>query len=215
MKKFYLPLLLPLVMMPLASQAATYTKVVGTLVPDYPDLSGLSSTITVSGDTTAITGVQVVLDLSGTQTAGWSGDIYCYVIHNSVVSVLLNRIGRTSTNLAGNGNNSMVLTLSDGATTDVHAATPPTGALVGTFLPDGRAVDPSVSLDTTPRTASLGVFNTGNSNGDWTLFVSDAASGGTMTLNSWQLTINPVPEPSVAGLGVLGLASLVMRRRRR
>ncbi|MCX6865206.1 MAG: proprotein convertase P-domain-containing protein [Verrucomicrobia bacterium] len=92
-------------------------------------------------------------------------------------------------------------------------ALPNTGALSGIFQPDGRNISPANSLDTTVPTTHLGVFNTLDSSGEWTLFVADVAAGETMTLNSWQLTVNPVPEPSAAVLGVLGL-SLVWRRRR-
>jgi subtilisin-like proprotein convertase family protein len=204
MKKIYLLMLLPL-----TSQAVTYTQTPNLLIPDN-NLSGISSIINVA-TSTPITGVEVTLDLSGVASGGWSGDIYAYLIHGSGFSVLLNRIGRTASALDGSSNNSLVLTLSDGFTTDVHMASP-TGALSGNFQPDARNIFPLSSLDTTPRTASLGVFS-GDSSGDWTLFVADVASGGTMTLNSWSLTVNPVPEPSVALLGVLSL-SLALRRRR-
>jgi len=217
MKKFFLLLLLPV-----TGQAATYIQTVNAAIPDN-DLTGITSTITVSGDATSIVGVQVVLNLSGTATAGWGGDIYCYLTHSSGFSVLLNRIGRSTANPAGSGNNgfgngsSQLLTLSDSAATDIHLAPTITGApLAGTFQSDGRNVSPTSTtavMDAATRTANLGVFNTLDSAGTWTLFVADTASGGTMTLNSWQLTV--VPEPSAAALGALSLASLVLRRRRK
>lgn len=206
-----------LLLLPLTSQAATYvgSDNVGQVIPDN-NLGGLTSAITVSGDSTSITSVQVVLNLSNAQ-AGWSGDIYCTLTHSTGFSVLLNRIGRTTLNPDGSGNTSLLLTLSDSAATDVHAATPTTGALVGTFQPDERNVSPTSTtavMDAATRTANLGTFTSLDGNGTWTLFVADVVPGGTMTLNSWQLSINPVPEPSAAALGVLGFGSLVLRRRR-
>jgi subtilisin-like proprotein convertase family protein len=209
MKKIYLLMLLPL-----TGQATTLTQglTVNAPIPDNSAV-GITSTMSVVTTITSITSVEVNLDLSGLQTGGWSGDIYAYLIHGSGFSVLLNRTGRSLASPDGNGNNSLLLTLNDLAATDVHMAAPLTGALSGTFQPDGRNINPSVSLDTTSRLASLGVFSTLDGNGDWTLFVSDSAAGGTMTLNSWTLTLNQVPEPSAALLGALGLA-LTLRRRR-
>ncbi len=215
MKRFCLLLLLPV-----TSQAATYagTENIGQVIPDN-NLSGLTSSVAVSGDSTSITSVQVVLNLSNA-VAGWSGDIYCTLTHSTGFSVLLNRIGRTTAFPAGNGNTSLSLTLSDtGLGGDVHAATPTTGALAGAYQPDGRNVSPTSTtavMDAATRTASLGAaFNTMDSNGTWTLALFDVAPGSTMALNSWSLTINPVPEPSAAGLAAMGLVSLVLRRRRR
>ena len=69
MKRFCLLLLLPV-----TSQAATYagTENIGQVIPDN-NLSGLTSSVAVSGDSTSITSVQVVLNLSNA-VAGWSGD---------------------------------------------------------------------------------------------------------------------------------------------
>ena len=216
--------LLILLLLPLTGQAAyiwnsgALNGGLGVPIPDN-NPAGQLFYMTVTGDTPTITGVQVVLDLSSTGTGGWGGDIYCYLTNDTGFSVLLNRIGRTATNDIGANNNSFgngsqLFTLSDSATTNVHSALTAAGnPLVGTYKPDGRNIDPAFSLDTTSSTANLGVFNGQNSNVKWTLFVADVASGGTMTLNSWQMTI--VPEPSAAALGALGLASLVLRRRRR
>jgi hypothetical protein len=123
-------------------------------------------------------------------------------------------VGRGQDTPSGAGNNHLTVTLADSAATDVHAAVPTTGTLSGTFQPDGRNVDPSNSLDTTPRTAKLSAFNGMNANGDWTLFVADVASGETMTLNTWSMTIIGVPEPSSAVLFGAAAGLLVWRRRR-
>lgn len=200
-----------LLMLPLASQAATLvTDVlnVNTPIPDNAPV-GLSSTMTLVTTLTSIENVTVNLELSN----GWSGDLYCYIIHGSGFAVLLNRIGRSSLALDGASNNLLSLSLSDGAPSDVHTGGPSSGTLTGAYQPDGRNVSPSNSLATTPRTAPLAGFNGLDANGEWTLFVADVASGETMTLNSWSMTITGVPEPSVGGLASLG-AALALRRRR-
>jgi hypothetical protein len=68
-------------------------------------------------------------------------------------------------------------------------------------------------LDTDPGTAGLSVFDSLNASGSWTLFIADLSPGGTSELVSWQLIIDPVPEPSVLALTVLGLAAGLMRSR--
>ena len=89
------------------------------------------------------------------------------------------------------------------------------GPLTGAFQPDGRLVDPAVSLDTTPRTAPLSVFNGMSGSGEWRLFVADVATGNSPSVQSWavHLTGNAVPEPSAAALLALGAALLLRKRR--
>jgi hypothetical protein len=74
-------------------------------------------------------------------------------------------------------------------------------------------IDPLDSLETTPRTNMLSVFNGMNPNGDWTLFLADQGAGETATLTGWTLTITAVPEPSVA-LCLALAGGLSLRRRR-
>ena len=206
MNRLFLCLLLPL-----TSQAATLVTEVQKVNSPIPDNNpvGLSSTMSLVTTLTSIENVQVNLDLSN----GWSGDIYCYLIHGSGFSVLLNRIGRSLLVPEGASNSGLLLTLFDGAANDVHTGVPGTGPVAGSYQPDGRNVSPSNSLNTTVRTAPLSVFTGLDANGEWTLFVADVAAGETMTLNSWSMTLNGVPEPAVGWLAALGL-SLGLRRRR-
>src|ERR1041384_3568525 len=64
---------------------------VGTTIPDG-SASGLVSAKTVSTPVVSITGLKVALNVSGT----YNGDLYCYLVHGSGRSVLLNRTGRRS-----------------------------------------------------------------------------------------------------------------------
>jgi subtilisin-like proprotein convertase family protein len=93
------------------------------------------------------------------------------------------------------------------------------GELTGTWQPDGRAIDPlssGATFDSSARSAMLSLFNGGDPNGTWTLFVADTSSGGEGTLVSWSMdiTTSAVPEPTVAGLLVLGAMSCWFRRTR-
>ena len=67
--------------------------------------------------------------------------------------------------------------------------------LAGTWQPDGRKVDPTVALDTSPVTTALSGFNAAGGNGTWTLFLADVVSGGTNMLVSWGLQITGVATP--------------------
>jgi subtilisin-like proprotein convertase family protein len=215
---------LPLVLLALAASsglvsAATtmvYSKTVGTEIPDN-EASGLVSQIVVSG-TGQVTGIQLTLVTSG----GWNGDLYAYLEHDGVISVLLNRAGVTSGDSAGVGSSGMNVTFADTALEDVHSGLSDVfdELAIGTFQPDGRDVDPGVVLDTSPRTLFLSGFNGQLAAGDWTLFISDLSAGDTATLDSWSLAltteVSAVPEPgAMMPLGALCAGGLLLRKRRR
>ena len=200
-----------LVILPMASQAATTvsdTWVVNTQIPDNSAI-GLSSSRSLVSQVTAISSVEVYLNVSG----GWAGDLYAYLSHGSGFSVLLNRPGRTASVDEGSGAVSLLITIAGSGISDVHTGIPASGSVTGVFQPDGRNLDPAASLDTSPRTALLDSFNGLDANGEWTLYFADVAAGDTMTLNSWSLQVTGVPEPSVAIMTLLGTLWLGRRRR--
>lgn len=186
----------------------TFSLSTSAVIPDN-DLSGLVQTITPSTSIDSVNSITLTLNTTG----GWNGDMYAYLWHDGVLSVLINRPGRTTATPDGSATSGMTLTLADSAATDLHLAS---GALSGTFQPDGRDIHPLSALDTSPRTDALADFASHPATGDWRLYIADVAAGGEATLTSWSLSITgptSVPEPSSAmlGLGVLGLA---LRRRR-
>jgi subtilisin-like proprotein convertase family protein len=209
MKRF---LILTTVCCPLTAPAAlTFSEswVVSSLIPDN-DPVGYSDTRTITTDIAVISDVSVDLVFTG----GWNGDLYAYLVHDSGFSVLLNRVGLSLGMPDGSSGAGMTLALNDAAAEDVHLAAPLVGTFSGTFQPDGRLTDPSLVLDTDPRTAMLSSFVNLDGNGDWTLFVADVSPGSTSTLQSWSLNLTGViPEPGVALLLAGGLPLLLRRRR--
>jgi hypothetical protein len=185
----------------------TFSMSTAAVIPDG-DLSGLVQTITPGSTITTVD----LLTLTLNTTGGWNGDLYAYLWHNGTLSVLVNRTGRTTALPDGSPTSNMTLTLADAAATDLHMAT---GALTGTFQPDGRDIHPSVALNTSPRTDTLADFIGSPANGDWRLFIADVASGSEATLTSWSITLTGVqiPEPSAAALLMLSLAATGRRRR--
>lgn len=174
-------------------------------VPDGQP-AGISDVQTISSSIQQIGAVQVTLNISG----NFNGDLYCYLRYENALAVLLNRSGRTAGSPAGYDDNGFQITLSDGAANgDIHLyrgvfILPPNSLITGLWQPDARNVNPTAVLDTDPRTAGLSVFNGLDPNGAWTIFIADLASGGTSVLDSWQLDISPVPEPSGGLLLLLG-----------
>lgn len=179
--------------------------------------TGFASTISVV-DSGIVAGVSVRFELSvpANQT-GWLGDLYAYLRHDDGFAVLLNRPGRTAVNPFGYGDSQSVnLTFADGALNgDIHGyrAVAPlhssgslVGPLVGAWAPDGRAADPAVVLDTTPRTALLDGFAGHSLDGNWTLFVADLSGGGQHRLDRWALEFeiqaSVVPEPATTAAAV-------------
>lgn len=144
------------------SVTETFTMTSSAVIPDG-DLNGLLQTINVSSTTlTAIESVSITLQT----TDGWSGDLYAYLWHDGVISVLLNRPRRTIALPDGGSVAGMHVIFTDTAGQDIHTAT---GALTGTFQPDQRETHPLFTLDTDARTAPLSVFTATAPGGDWRL----------------------------------------------
>lgn len=199
-------------------------------IPDL-DPSGLARSQTVSGlDAGLVYDLTVRLVVEGTGFGAFNGDYYAYLRHEtpdgsrSELAVLLNRVGRSAGLPSGYSESGFNVTLSDAAIWDIHRYQVALGGVIdgpltGTWQPDGRRVNPLVSLDTTARTTSLEPLGQMNPNGSWTLFIADVEAGGTGRLVDWEVRGTPrvvIPEPrAVALLAVgAGLLGWVWRNRR-
>ena len=155
--------------------------------------SGWWDTRAVSGLSGPITDVNVTLNLNG----GWNGDLYGYLTYGGQIAILLNRVGVGGGNPFGYGDAGMQVTLDDQAASDIHLYG--AGSIIGGagWQPDGRNIDPlsaAGSFDSAARSSLLGIFNTLDPNGNWTLFLADVSGGGGVsTLTSWSLDITTSP----------------------
>lgn len=194
-------------------------------IPDG-DLSGFADTRTLPPSPAAILSVAVTLELTPRGEGGFLGDLYATLAHEGGgYAVLLNRPGRGTALPFGYSDGPAVnITLADEAPADVHQyrltltgseLVPLAGPLTGYWQPDGRAVDPLVVASGDPRQALLGSFMGIDAGGRWTLFVADLSGGGEYRLDSWALTLTPVPEPNgmlhALALVALGWAALPRR----
>jgi subtilisin-like proprotein convertase family protein len=196
-----------------------FTFSVNQLVPDA-NINGLTMTtnLTITGG--AISDVKVALDITG----GFNGDLYAFLAGpNGGFAMLLNRVGVSNpASSFGYGNHGFNVVLSDSAANDVHyyqsagGVINGGGQLTGTWVPDGRYLDPRSApslFGSTAPTALLGSFNGMDPNGGWTLFVADLSTGSQSTVVSWSLDIITVPEPSVWTFGVMSLWLLAGMRK--
>ncbi|MBK9137175.1 MAG: hypothetical protein IPM17_00135 [Verrucomicrobia bacterium] len=198
-------------------------------IPDG-DFSGLADSRILPAGLAPIQSVAVTLVLAPMGDGGFVGDLYATLTHESGgYAVLLNRLGRRPGSPFGYSDNlSLNLTLADAGPADIHQyrltltgseVVPLTGTLTGLWQPSGRKTDPLAVLKDDPRDAMLSSFAGADQAGRWTLFVADVSGGGEYRLESWSLSITPVPEPAVV-FGVLGLGALTwvlshrLRRRR-
>jgi subtilisin-like proprotein convertase family protein len=170
------------------------------VVPDN-DLSGLTLVETTSDWSGAVSSLTVTLNLTG----GWNGDIYAYLYHDDVMSVLLNQVGTPTNSGLGYSDSGFNVTLSDSAAYSIHnyqldTPTITSGVVQGTWQPDG---------------AGLSVFNGLDASGTWSLYLVDKNPGGVMTVNSFGLQAEVTPEPSTLALAALGGLGMLWQLRRR
>ena len=188
-------------------------------IPDN-DPSGVARTFQTSGLTVGIPyDLTVSLSVEPTGFGAYNGDYYAYLLHETPsgsefrLAVLMNRVGSSSSSPNGYSDSGFQLTFSDSAQYDVHRyrvslGGDSVGAVMGTWQPDGRRVDPSTVLDTSPRTDPLTPLGQLDPNGRWTLFVADMEAGGTGKLTGWEVrALAVIPEPSA--LSMLGMGLLV------
>jgi len=170
-------------------------------VPD-DDLNGLVDSRVVSGTFgQPIVSLEVTLNLSG----GFNGDIYAYLFHDGVMSVLLDRVGTPANSGYGYSDSGFDVTLSDAAASSIHNyqdnnPSYNNGSVTGIWQPDG---------------GGLSVFQGMAGDGTWTLFLADENSGGVMNLNSWGLDIQTAPEPSAIALLAVSSAGFLFLRCRK
>jgi len=226
MKKPILTSLFPIAMLALAAtvrlaSAETFTFTPGAAIPDGTLPLGITDTRTPGSAINVIQGISLTLDIAGTvPLGGWNGDLYAFVQHvtpgGTGFSVLLNRVGTTAGDGFGYGDTGFSVTFSDTAANgDIHtyqsnlaaytaALNGVTGAVSGTWQPDGRTADPNTTLpgsvtDASLRTAMLtsgtNPFTGLSAKGDWTIFITDGSGGGAMTLNNWTLDISGISGP--------------------
>ena len=176
-----------------------------TLNQDIPDTSsaGLLDVRNVSLAEPYIQDITVTLGIQPSPgKSAFFGDLYAYLEHDGVISVLINRPGRRADETAGyDDNQSMTVTFATGAP-DFHNyrpvdTTPLIGPLTGTFSPDARATDPGLVLSTDARTLPLSSFVGAVGGGDWRLYVSDLSGGGEVRLRDWSLHFGLATVPDV------------------
>ena len=192
-------------------------------IPDG-DLIGVSISGQVESIFSSIASVSVTLDLAGRGPAGgWNGDIYATLFHGGEMVVLVNRPGVTGSNPSGYGDSGMSVTFSDAGLHKINTYrqylpggenTRLAGTLGGTWLPDGRVVDPedvsSLTPDSTYPVTSLESFKGMDPDGSWTLFLADCDYGGLSEVSGWSLRFEGPPSvPELLNTAVALLVVLV------
>jgi subtilisin-like proprotein convertase family protein len=210
-----LPALVALSMTPVSAAVTQVFSFSGInqAVPDG-NPTGLVDARQVTSTIDVIQSLEIRLDIEGS----YNGDLYAYIQHGSALSVLVNRIGSTSSNSFGVSGDGMTVTLTLPAVSDfgdIHLDVGGGSPLVGRWEADGRFIDPDLVIDTDPRNAGLDQLVGLDPDGEWRLFVADLSSGRQHTLKSWELSVTGVPEPASLTLLLVAAPLLARRRRRR
>lgn len=194
---------------------------VNQVIPDG-DFSGLALATNLTGMSGTVFDVTLGLNILG----GNNADLYAYLAGpNGGFAVLLNRVGVDLANPHGYEDSGFSITLGSAAASNVHhyQATGFTlngnDQLTGFWAPDGRNISPlspPAAFDTAPVTATLDSFVGTNPNGLWTFYIADVSGGASGILESWELSVTTVPEPSTLALAIVGglLLGGVFRRRK-
>jgi len=153
--------------------------------------------------------VNVILNISG----GWNGDLYAHLSYDSVTVPLLNRVGTGNPPNAGEPQFTFGFSTAGfpGITLDDQATANGPIHLIE-FPQAGQAYQPDHGTVTLNSFCSpLDV----NSDGEWTLFLSDLSGNYESSVLYWTVQITAmIPEPSSFSLGLLGLGALLWRRSR-
>lgn len=207
-----------------AQGSYSFTNVVNQPIPDASP-SGLTLAANIGGVSGPISDISLSLNVgSASGSTAYNGDLYAYLAGpNGGFSVLLNRVGIGTGNNFGYGDRGMDVTFSLAALSNIHFyqggsfSLNGAGQLTGSWLADGRTVDPqsAPSAFDPSGTAGLDSFLGTNPNGTWVLFLSDLSGNNTAQVNTWTLNLTTVPEPSVWALMLVGGAAFVTFRRRR
>lgn len=197
-------------------------------IPDGSGVGAIPAPgIVVSGLSGVVSDINISFEIgapAGSLDGILNGDFYAYLRYDpdglggapALLSILLNRSGKTvadpdvtvSTTFTqefGYSDNGFNITLDDEAAGDVHTYrslfTPGAGdPLTGIWQPDGRAFDPSLVTDLSPRTKPLSVFDGVNPNGTWEFFIADLAQDGVSAVLE-SLSIDITTRPSDPGPG--------------
>jgi hypothetical protein len=86
----------------------------------------------------------------------------------------------------------------------------PGGESAGEWMPDMRALEPSIVLDADPRVAYLHSLYGPDPSGGWTLFLTDLDIGEKGTSVNWSPIIAAIPEPSAGAFVCLGAAAFLI-----
>jgi subtilisin-like proprotein convertase family protein len=177
----------------------------GFAIPDNVP-AGVSSVIAVAGDTTSITSVEVTL--TGL-THTWIGDLRATLTSPSgTVFTLFTRVGATVPTGAGSPLDfAGTYRFTDSAAITLWGALASPGP--GGVIPPG---DYRTSDALSAAATSLnGAFAGQNSNGNWTLTISDNLPVDIGSLERWKLSVVPTP----GSLAIFGLTGIAAGRRRR
>ena len=175
----------------------------------FVDNADVSSSISVTGTTGTIVGVEVTINA---MEHTWLGDLTATLDNGTTSVTLFERVGQIGG--AGFGDNvdtSGDFTFSSDGTDSLWAESAASGGAL-----NGAGFDFATSgADDVPT--SLGDFFGQSKNGDWTLTISDGAGGDSGQYAGWTLNLvsgSSIPEPTTFGL-LAGRAGFVAARRRR